>query len=340
MVSKNTPSRDPLIQRTDKGLYCPQADVYIDPWRAVPRALITHAHADHARPGSSQYHCASEGAGVMASRLSTEHITPHHYGDSFWLNDIEVSFFPAGHILGSAQIRLSDGEQTWVITGDYKRTPDPTCRAFEPVECDVLITEATFALPIYQWPSMDDIMPRIFRWWDANVRAKRTPVLLCYSLGKAQRVMAEIAARSDRGVRVHGAVATLNTEYEDANVALCPWERASEAPKGVCQDLVIAPPQVTGSAFLKRFGPTELAMASGWMQVRGVRRRAAINQGFVISDHADWNELLDTVRQSKAHTVYATHGETRVLTRFLNETTAVTATRLETAFGINQELDQ
>jgi putative mRNA 3-end processing factor len=187
---------------------------------------------------------------------------------------------------------------------------------------------------------MDDIMPRIFRWWDANVRAKRTPVLLCYSLGKAQRVMAEIASRSNRSVRVHGAVATLNAKYEDAQVTLCPWERASDAPKGVSQELVIAPPQVAGSAFLKRFGPTELAMASGWMQVRGVRRRAAINQGFVISDHADWDELLATIHQSKAHTVYATHGETRVLTRFLNETTAINATRLETAFGIHQEGDQ
>jgi putative mRNA 3-end processing factor len=340
MVSKNPRRGDPLIQRTDQGLYCPQGDVYIDPWRPVPRALITHAHADHARPGSSQYHCAADSAGVIASRLNTEHITTHQYGHSFQLNDIEVTFFPAGHILGSAQIRLSDGEQTWVITGDYKRTPDPTCQVFEPVECDVLITEATFALPIYRWPSMDDIMPRIFRWWDANVRAKRTPVLLCYSLGKAQRVMAEIASRSNRSVRVHGAVATLNAKYEDAQVTLCPWERASDAPKGVSQELVIAPPQVAGSAFLKRFGPTELAMASGWMQVRGVRRRAAINQGFVISDHADWDELLATIHQSKAHTVYATHGETRVLTRFLNETTAINATRLETAFGIHQEGDQ
>ena len=177
-------------------------------------------------------------------------------------------FHPAGHVLGSAQIRIDDGDAVWVITGDYKRDPDPTCQRFEPIHCDVLITEATFALPIYRWPSMDQVMEHMFRWWDHHIRNQRTPVLLCYSLGKAQRIMAEIRQRSDRSVRVHGAVANLNLEYENQGVALCPWRRASESDKGVSTDLVIAPPQVAGSSFLKRFHPTELAMASGWMQVR------------------------------------------------------------------------
>ena len=187
---------------------------------------------------------------------------------------------------------------------------------------------------------MDQTMDQLFAWWDHHVRHQRTPVLLCYSLGKAQRMMAEIQRRSDRSVKVHGAVATLNRVYEQQGIDLCPWERASETNRGVSSDLVIAPPQVAGSSFLKRFHPTELAMASGWMQVRGVRRRASIHQGFVVSDHADWNGLIQTVQESQATQVYATHGETRVLTRYLNEHLDIAADRLETAFGIEEGVDQ
>lgn len=340
MVSKKSRHRDPLVIRTPEGLYCPKAQAHIDPWRSVDCALITHAHADHARAGSKDYHCALGGEGLLKQRLGDQQITPHAYGDSFTRGDVQISFHPAGHVLGSAQIRLDDGDSVWVITGDYKRDSDPTCKAFEPVPCDVLITEATFALPIYRWPSMDQTMDQLFAWWDHHVRHQRTPVLLCYSLGKAQRMMAEIQRRSDRSVKVHGAVATLNRLYEQQGIDLCPWERASETNRGVSSDLVIAPPQVAGSSFLKRFHPTELAMASGWMQVRGVRRRASIHQGFVVSDHADWNGLIQTVQESQATQVYATHGETRVLTRYLNEHLDIAADRLETAFGIEEGVDQ
>ncbi|MGB0225091.1 MAG: ligase-associated DNA damage response exonuclease [Litorivicinaceae bacterium] len=340
MVSKKSRHRDPLIIRTPQGLYCPKARAHIDPWRPVDCALITHAHADHARAGSKHYHCALGGEGLLEKRLGPQRIDAHPYGEPFVLGDVQISFHPAGHVLGSAQIRIDDGDAVWVITGDYKRDPDPTCQRFEPIHCDVLITEATFALPIYRWPSMDQVMEHMFRWWDHHIRNQRTPVLLCYSLGKAQRIMAEIRQRSDRSVQVHGAVANLNLEYEKQGVALCPWQRANESDKGVSTDLVIAPPQVAGSSFLKRFHPTELAMASGWMQVRGVRRRSAINHGFVISDHADWQSLIQTVQQSEARQIYATHGETRVLTRFLNDHMGVAADRLETAFGIEQGADQ
>ena len=277
---------------------------------------------------------------MLEKRLGPQRIDAHPYAEPFVLGDVQISFHPAGHVLGSAQIRIDDGDAVWVITGDYKRDPDPTCQRFEPIHCDVLITEATFALPIYRWPSMDQVMEHMFRWWDHHIRNQRTPVLLCYSLGKAQRIMAEIRQRSDRSVQVHGAVANLNLEYEKQGVALCPWQRASESDKGVSTDLIIAPPQVAGSSFLKRFHPTELAMASGWMQVRGVRRRSAINHGFVISDHADWQSLIQTVQQSEARQIYATHGETRVLTRSLNDHMGVAADRLETAFGIEQGTDQ
>lgn len=340
MVSKNSRHRDPLVIRTPEGLYCPKAQAHIDPWRPVDCALITHAHADHARVGSKDYHCALGGEGLLEQRLGNQQITAHGYGESFTRGEVQISFHPAGHVLGSAQIRLDDGVSVWVITGDYKRDPDPTCKAFEPVICDVLITEATFALPIYRWPSMDQTMDQLFTWWDHHVRHQRTPVLLCYSLGKAQRVMAEIKRRSDRSVKVHKAVATLNRIYEQQNVDLCPWERTNETNKGISSDLIIAPPQVVGSSFLKQFHPTELAMASGWMQVRGVRRRTSIPQGFVVSDHADWNGLIQTVQDSQATRVYATHGETRVLTRYLNEHLAIAAGRLETEFGIEEGIDQ
>ena len=334
MVPKKQKHRDPFVIRTTNGLYCPLADAYIDPWKPVDRALITHAHADHARAGSTHYHCAIPGVGILKHRLKTDAVTGHAYNEAFQLGALQVSLHPAGHILGSAQIKLTDGDQTWVITGDYKRQSDPSCAEFEPVVCDVLITEATFALPIYQWSPMDQVMGQLFRWWDANIRAQRTSVLLCYSLGKAQRLMAEIAARSDRSVAVHGAIAALNKNYAEENVSMCPWQLASELPKGWSSDLILAPPQVVGSSFLKRFEPAELAMASGWMQIRGVRRRAAITQGFAISDHADWHGLLHTIRQSEAREVYATHGETGVLVKYLNEVEGISASRLETAFGI------
>ncbi|MBU25248.1 MAG: DNA ligase-associated DEXH box helicase [Gammaproteobacteria bacterium] len=340
MVSKKSCLREPLIIRTPQGLYCPKAKAYIDPWRPVACALITHAHADHARAGSSQYHCALGGENILKKRLGEHDIRAHAYGEVFVLGQVSISFHPAGHVLGSAQIRIHDGHSVWVITGDYKRDPDPTCLMFESVTCDVLITEATFALPIYRWPSMDQVMERLFSWWDHHVRNHRTPVLLCYSLGKAQRIMAEIRNRSDRSVRVHSAVADLNLEYERQGIELCPWERATESEKKISTDLIIAPPQVAGSAFLRRFQPTELAMASGWMQVRGVRRRSTINQGFVVSDHADWDGLIRTVKETGASQVYATHGETRVLTRYLNECLGVAAERLETAFGIEVGADQ
>lgn len=340
MVSKKRLNSDPLIVRTPDGLYCPKAQAHIDPWRAVDRALITHAHADHARAGSRYYHAAELGCDLLRTRLGTDQISPHAFGEPFQLGDVKVSFHSAGHVLGSSQLRLDDGEQVWVITGDYKRQDDPTCAPFEPVECDVLITEATFALPIYRWPSMDQVMAQLFQWWDGCIQSRRTPVLACYSLGKAQRIMAEIGQRTDRSVWVHSAVARLNEAYETADVTLCPWRTVSEAPKGVSTDLVIAPPQVIGSAGLKKFAPTECAMASGWMQIRGVRRRASLNQGFVISDHADWDALIQTIQQSKARHVYATHGETRVLTQYLNDVLQIPADRLETAFGLTEGVDQ
>lgn len=339
MVSKKAPHRDPLVIRTADGLYCPKARAHIDPWRPVECALITHAHADHARPGSVQYHGAAPGHRLLKTRLATDQVVGHAYGERFQRGDVTISFHPAGHVLGSAQIRLDDGESVWVISGDYKRQPDPTCAPFEEVPCDVFITEATFALPIYRWPTMDQVMDQMFRWWDACILGQRTPVLVCYSLGKAQRIMAEIGQRSDRSVWVHPAVVSLNKAYADAGIELCPWRPMSEAPRGVSHDLVILPPQAVEANRMKQFAPTENAMASGWMQIRGVRRRTRIHQGFVISDHADWPGLIETIVQSGAQEIYATHGETRVLTRYLKDALHISANRLDTAFGLSEGMD-
>ena len=336
MVTKNSADRDPLVIVTREGLYCPQADVYIDPWRPVQTALITHAHADHARPGSARYHCLSSGSELLTQRVRPPLLTSHEAHQPVKFGPITCQFVPAGHVLGSAQIRITDGEQVWVVTGDYKRIDDPSCARFEPIACDVLITEATFALPIYRWPSMDQVMAEVLQWWDQAVRKQRQPVLYCYALGKAQRIMAELALRSSRDVIVHPTIAQLIPAYESQGVSLCPWQPLVKHPKPAPGSLILAPPGAQGGHLLTQFKALDEAMASGWMQIRGVRRRRALPRGFVISDHADWDGLLRTVQETGASRVLATHGETRVLTDYLNRQ-GIQAARLATGYGQDED---
>lgn len=337
MVTKKSAHRDPLVVVAREGLYCPKAEAYIDPWRPVETALITHAHADHARPGSRQYHCLSSGAGLLSERVRPDTLFTHEAHRPITLGSLEVSWIPAGHVLGSAQIRLSDGEQVWVVTGDYKRTPDPSCAPFEPVRCDVLITEATFALPIYRWPSMDQVMEELCQWWDHALQKNRQPVLYCYALGKAQRIMAELALRTSREVLIHPTIAQLLPAYLDQNIPLCPWQVLNSGQGATDGALVLAPPGAQGGRLITQFRVLDEAMASGWMQIRGVRRRRALTQGFVISDHADWDGLLQTIQDSGASRVLATHGETRVLTDYLNRL-GIEATRLTTSYGQDEDM--
>jgi putative mRNA 3-end processing factor len=326
--------RPPLISVTPQGLYCEAGGFHIDPWRPVERALITHAHGDHARGGSRRYLGARAGEGLLHRRLGADsEIATLEYGERLRINDVTVSFHSAGHVLGSAQIRVEHRGEVWVISGDYKRAPDPTCEPFEVVRCNTFITEATFGLPIYRWDDTRLVAGDILRWWDANRAAGRAAVLFCYALGKAQRILGELARLTDRPVWVHGAVHGLVQAYREAGVKLLPTQLVSEAEKGTsfAGALVLAPPSAGGSTWMRRFGEAETGFASGWMRVRGNRRRRGFDRGFVLSDHADWPDLLRTVADSQAERVLVTHGQTDALARYLREK-GVDAAPLATPF--------
>jgi putative mRNA 3-end processing factor len=308
-----------LLVVSDAGLYCPAGDFWIDPWRSVPRAVITHAHADHARSGCDRYLCAAPGKLVMRSRLGgTVPIDTLRYGESTTFNGVKVSLHPAGHVLGSAQVRVEHAGQVWVVSGDYKTAPDPTCAPFEPVRCDVFITESTFGLPIYRWPAPDTIAAEINAWWRANQAEGKTSVLLAYALGKAQRLAAMIDP-SIGPIHGHGAVMKLVRAYRDSGVRLPPIDAVPARAKRVGQGraLVIAPPSVAGSGWLRVFGEVAVAQASGWMTVRGIRRRRGFGTGFVLSDHADFPGLVSAVEATGARRVLVTHGSSEAFARFL-----------------------
>lgn len=311
-----------LIVVAREGLYCPAGDFHIDPWRPVPRAVITHAHADHARSGSAHYWAAAPGMKLMRERLGRQaQITSLAYGETISFGDTRVSLHPAGHVLGSAQVRIEHGGEVWVVSGDYKRDPDPTCAAFEPVRCDTFITEATFALPVYRWAPPRETAREIAAWWQVAREANEAAVLFCYSLGKAQRVLAELAALADDEaeplrpprdavVGVHGAMPALIKAYRDAGVRMLATESVADSRKGTsfAGRLILAPPGAGGTPWMKRFAPYSTGFASGWMRVRGARRRQSYDRGFVLSDHADWDSLLRTISETGARRVLVTHG--------------------------------
>ena len=323
-----------MIERTPEGLYCRAADAWVDPWRPVPRALITHAHADHARPGCGEYWAVASSEGVLRQRLGQD-ISLHQvqYGLEHWLGQCRVSFHSAGHVLGSAQIRLEVDGEVWVVSGDYKRDADPSCDPFEPVPCDVLITEATFGLPIYRWQTGAEVANEIRAWWQGD--RQRPSLLFCYAFGKAQRLMAELNAIGvDDEVLLHGAVETVTRHYRAAAVPMTPSRPVSDLPRSdtLAGRLVLAPPSAHRSSWMRRFRSPQTGFASGWMAVRGARRRRGYERGFVLSDHADWPGLIQTVRQSGARKVYVTHGQSDVLARYLREIEGIEAEPLETLF--------
>ncbi|MDB5985256.1 MAG: ligase-associated damage response exonuclease [Nevskia sp.] len=311
-----------LIVPTPQGLYCPRGDFHIDPSTPVARAVITHGHADHARPGSREYWGAAVGYGLLRERLGLgAKINPLAYSAAIQLGDARVSLHPAGHVLGSAQVRIEVDGAVWVVSGDYKREADPTCAAFEPQPCDVFITESTFALPVYRWPDPLEVAREIFDWWQQCKTDGVCALLCCYSLGKAQRILAELQRHADETVYVHGAMTRLIKLYRSAGVAMLPTDVVTNQPKTFDWRgrLVLAPPGASGTPWLKRFRPLSLSFASGWMQVRGSGRRAAYDRGFVLSDHADWPSLIRTIEQTGAKRVLAMHGHTDVLVSYLRE---------------------
>jgi putative mRNA 3-end processing factor len=315
-----------LVVARPEGLYCAPGDFFIDPWRPVERAVITHAHADHARPGHGRYLASADSAGVLRARLGDDiALQTLAYGETIEHRGVRMSLHPAGHVLGSAQVRLEHGGRVWVVSGDYwlsghEGERNATCAAFEPVRCDCFVSESTFGLPIYRWAPQHEVFAAIDAWWRANADAGRASLLLGYSFGKAQRLLAGVDA-SIGPIVVHGAVQVVNDAYRAAGVTLPPTHRADEL-KGRAElrrALIVAPPSANGSPWLKRFGDYSDAFASGWMQLRGARRRGAFDRGFVLSDHADWPGLQRAIRATGAQRVIVTHGYEAVMVRWLRE---------------------
>ncbi|MBA3771032.1 MAG: ligase-associated DNA damage response exonuclease [Ramlibacter sp.] len=312
-------AQDLIVQRPE-GLYCPPGDFYIDPWRPVPRAVITHAHSDHARIGNGHYLAAEQAEGVLRTRLGEVDLQTLPYRERIVHNGVGLSLHPAGHVLGSAQVRLEHGGQVWVASGDYKVAPDRTCAPFEPVKCDVFITESTFGLPIYRWCPDEDIFADINGWWGRNVLAGRASVLTCYSFGKAQRILSGVDP-SIGPIIVHGAVEPLNRAYRATGVALPETRMVTDVKDkaDLRRALVICPPSAAASTWVRRFGDAQTAFASGWMQLRGARRRGGYDRGFVLSDHADWPGLMAAIAATGARRVIVTHGSVPVMVRYLGE---------------------
>jgi putative mRNA 3-end processing factor len=311
-----------VLIETPDGLFCPAGDFFVDPWNPVGRAVITHAHGDHARFGSAAYLCAAPGTGLLRRRLGSDAVIESvPYGQRLRLGGVTVSFHPAGHVLGSAQIRVEGEDGVWVAAGDYKRAADPTCATFEPIPCNTFITESTFGLPIYRWDATESVIADIFGWWQSNAMEGKSSVLFCYTIGKAQRVLAELARHTDRPVFVHGMMLPMIVAYQDEGVALLQVKPATDQPRGTsfAGELILAPLPARGTPWMRRLGTHSDAFASGLMRVRGVRRQRAFDRGFVLSDHADWPAVLQTIDETGASRVLATHGHAEPLARYLRE---------------------
>jgi putative mRNA 3-end processing factor len=330
-----------LIVTTPEGLYCAAGDFYIDPWRPVGHAVITHAHSDHARVGHGHYLAHTDSEGTLRTRLGQIELQTLPYGETLDRHGVKISLHPAGHVLGSAQIRLEHRGEVWVASGDYKTEADGTCVPFEPVSCDTFITESTFGLPIYRWPTQQALFAEINAWWQRNADEGRASVLYCYAFGKAQRILHGVNA--DIGpIIVHRAVAPLNAVYRAAGVALPTTSHATDleaAPTMRKRALVLAPPSAQGTAWIRRFGDYSDALASGWMQLRGARRRRGVDRGFVMSDHADWAGLQSTIASTGADRVIVTHGSVAVLVRWLSEN-GLKAEAFKTEYGDEDVADQ
>lgn len=315
------PSENKLLHFTKKGIYCPQADIYIDPASGVENAVVTHAHSDHAHPGSSHYLAHHKSIPILKHRLGKEiHTEGIGYNEPVEINGVKLSLHPSGHIPGSAQVRLEYKGEVAVVSGDYKCENDGLTEAFEPVKCNTFVTESTFALPVYKWRKQSEIFNDINNWWKKNKESGKASVICGYSLGKAQRILYNVD-RSIGKIFGHGAVTIINDLLINEGYDLPPLEKADlKIPKKeFAGSLIIAPPSVVSNGWLKKFEPYSLGYASGWMNIRGAKRRQGIDIGFALSDHADWDELNKTVKDTGAEKIYVTHGYTAVFVKWLRE---------------------
>jgi putative mRNA 3-end processing factor len=329
-----------LVLARPEGLYCPAGGFYIDPWKPVDRAVITHGHSDHARIGSSHYLAATAGAAVLRHRLGADiRLDTLAYGQAIQHHGVNLSFHPAGHVLGSAQVRLEYRGEVWVVSGDYKLEDDGTCTPFEPVRCDAFITESTFGLPIYRWPPQSEVFADINAWWRDNADKGRTSVLFCYAFGKAQRLLSGLDP-SIGSILLHGAMEPLTRIYREAGVALPPTQYVGQMAETTRVDssIVLAPPSAQSTPWMRRFGDYADAFASGWMQLRGTRRRRGVDRGFVMSDHADWPGLQNAIQATGAQRVFVTHGQVNPMVRWLREK-GLDAQSFSTEYGEEEALD-
>ncbi|MFZ5708290.1 MAG: ligase-associated DNA damage response exonuclease [Pseudomonadota bacterium] len=313
-------ARDPVLTFTDKGIHCPAGDFFIDPWRPVPRAVVTHGHSDHARPGMGGYLTTDRAAPVIRHRLGDIRIETEAYGAVRRIGNAAVSFHPAGHVPGSAQVRVEVAGEIWVVSGNYKVEPDGVSEPWEPVRCHAFVSECTFGLPVFRWRAQGEVIAEVNRWWRANREAGRVSLIGAYALGKAQRVLANVDTAIGP-VLTHGAVEEVNAILRAQGYVLPETVRVvgDMGAKSHPGALVIAPPGAGATPWARRFGDFAEATASGWMQLRGIRRRRGAETGFVLSDHADWPGLNAAIRATGAERVFATHGYTASFRRWLEE---------------------
>ena len=311
--------KTPLLAFNPNGIYCAAADVYLDPWRKVDKAIISHGHADHSRWGNKKYITHHNTIPIMKHRLGDIDVEGKAYGESFTINNVKFSLHPAGHVIGSSQIRVEHKGEVWVFTGDYKDEEDGVCTPFEPVKCDTLITECTFGLPAFKWKPQAEVMTDINQWWAENKAEGRTSVLFGYSLGKAQRLLKHL--NPDIGkIYTHGAIENM-TEVLREIVDFPETIRVTKetTKKELNGNLVLAPPSAHGGTWIRKMVPYVTASASGWMTFRGARRRRAIDKGFVMSDHCDWDGLLTSIKATGCEKVICTHGYTDIFSKYLRE---------------------
>lgn len=323
-----------LLKFDPYGIYCPQADVYIDPWRPVKNAIITHAHSDHAKWGNEKYLAHHLSVPILKYRLGENiNIRGVEYGEEISMNGVRISLHPAGHIPGSAQIRLEYKGEVWVASGDYKLQEDLVSTAFEPVRCQHFVTESTFGLPVYRFPEPEKTHADINNWWQKNKAEGKASVIVGYALGKAQRIIKHLDPAIGT-IYTHGAVDNLNRILIKEGLLLPSTTRiAGETNKSLFKgNIIVAPPSAIVTPWLKRFDPFSVAICSGWMQLRGTRRRKSADRGFVLSDHADWNELNTAVKETGAENVYVTHGYKSVFAKWLREELHLNAVEVDTLY--------
>lgn len=323
-----------LLTFNDCGIYCRQANVYIDPWKPVKKALITHAHSDHARWGHQQYLTHFDSEPVMRHRLGNEiAVQTVDYGEVVTINGVHFSFHPAGHIPGSAQIRVEYKGEIWVVSGDYKLEDDGLSMAFQPVKCHHFITESTFGLPVYNWKPQPRVFNEINDWWQKNREEGRVSVLGGYALGKAQRILQGLDPSIGR-IFTHGAVENTNEILRSQGIPLPDTELVSGEHKKTdfAGAMVVCPPSAIGTAWMRKFGKASTGFCSGWMALRGARRRRAADRGFVLSDHADWQGLNMAVKATQAENVYVTHGYKDIYAKWLRDEMGLNAQSVDTLY--------